>query len=259
MEIYLYLTATPEALIASMLPPEEFGSYLAIGSEKRTRGQAIYFEVDMEQIRDQLPTDYILQKCVPTFENRPKRSVYITIYRVIENIPLTALKDLYLATDDGRVLGLKQANYTSNEDDLGLHLYQELMPVTPRVVSSLDPKEFMMYMTGQVDYIRIPKLFFVELELGGLASDPVNGSVNNLPYPNIEHLKDCLIQLKYEPQKIKKTVIRFFYGNLLYRTCKNGFFIGSGKEFLYYPIPSEDELEDKYYSWWRSASILSFE
>ena len=41
MEIYLYLSIVPEALIASMLPPEEFGKYYAVGNKKRTRGGII--------------------------------------------------------------------------------------------------------------------------------------------------------------------------------------------------------------------------
>ncbi|KKK63766.1 hypothetical protein LCGC14_2990970, partial [marine sediment metagenome] len=45
MANYFYLLLTPEALVASMLPPEEFGAYLAVGSEKRAHGQAVFFTV----------------------------------------------------------------------------------------------------------------------------------------------------------------------------------------------------------------------
>jgi hypothetical protein len=34
MSKFIYLTAIPEALIVSMLPPEEFGEYLSTGDEK---------------------------------------------------------------------------------------------------------------------------------------------------------------------------------------------------------------------------------
>jgi len=34
MTIHLYLSLSPEALIASMLSPEDFGSYYALGSAK---------------------------------------------------------------------------------------------------------------------------------------------------------------------------------------------------------------------------------
>jgi len=257
MDKYLYLSATPEALIASMLPPFEFGNYLAVGTEKRTRGQAIFFEIDIEKVKDIIPMEYIERRCVPQNE-KPKRSVYVSIYRVLENIPLNSLKSLYLVTDDGRVLELKQEPYIPNEDDLGLHLFQELLPVTPRVASSLNPKEFIQYMTGQVEQIKLPKMFLVELNIDQLSIDPVNASAENLPYPNIEHLRDCLIGLKYEPQKIKKTVIRFFQGELLYRTCKNGFFIGEKDNIIYYPFPTTEKLKEKYFNWWKSANIISF-
>lgn len=254
---YLYLSATPEALIASMLPPVDFGSYLAVGTEKRNRGQAIFFEVDIEKVKDIVPMDYIDRRCIPE-NGAPKRSVYVSIYRVLEMIPLNALKNLYLTTDDGRVLELTQGEFIPDENDLGLHLYQELLPVTPRVASSLNPKEFVHYMTGQVEQIQLPKLFFVELCLNGLSMDPAEASSENLPYTNIDHLRDCLIGLKYEPQKIKKTVMRFFQGDILYRICKNGFFVGEKDEIIYYPFPSQQELETKYYSWWKSASLLGF-
>ncbi len=50
MNKYIYLTCNPEALVASMLPPEAFGRYLSTGTKKRNRGQAIFFEVDLDQI-----------------------------------------------------------------------------------------------------------------------------------------------------------------------------------------------------------------
>jgi hypothetical protein len=36
MSKFIYLTANPEALIASMLPPADFGAYLSTGTKKRT-------------------------------------------------------------------------------------------------------------------------------------------------------------------------------------------------------------------------------
>ena len=41
MGTYLYLSLTPESLVASMLPPSEFGAYMAIGTQKQTNGQAM--------------------------------------------------------------------------------------------------------------------------------------------------------------------------------------------------------------------------
>jgi hypothetical protein len=49
---YIYLTCTPEALVASMLPPERFGMYLSTGTKKRNKGQTIFFEVDLGRIEN---------------------------------------------------------------------------------------------------------------------------------------------------------------------------------------------------------------
>lgn len=49
-EHFLYLSATPEALIASGLEPEKFGSYLAVETQKRARGQALFFELDIDKM-----------------------------------------------------------------------------------------------------------------------------------------------------------------------------------------------------------------
>ncbi len=257
MKRYLYLSVTPEALISSMLPPEEFGNYLAVGTQKRTRGQAVFFEIDVEKAGNFVPTDYIEKRCVPHKDGSPKRSVYISIYRVLENVPLESLKSLYLTTDDGKVLKLEQGTYQPNKTH-ELHLYQELSPVTPRVASVLTPYDFLMRVTDITHHVSVPRLFFVELQLNELANDPLAGNDNDLPYSNIPHLRDCLIGLKQGDQKLTKTVIRLFKGDVHFRTCKNGFFIGDQKTFIYYPFPTREELETKYYNWWRSALTIGF-
>ncbi|MBN2572074.1 MAG: hypothetical protein JXA68_08100 [Ignavibacteriales bacterium] len=258
MDRYLYFSITPEALISSMLPPEDYGNYLAVGTKKRTRGQAIFFEVDPAKIKKHFPLQYIEERCVPHSDGRPKASVYLSIYRVLEHLPIDSLKNLYLTTDDGRVLEIEKTEYTKHHEDK-LHLYQEFCPVTPRIASSLNPIEFLKLITDITKPISVPKLVFVELQLDELAHEPQNGNVDNLPYPNIDHLRDCLIGLRKKPDTPTKTVIRFFQGDLLFRTCKNGFFVGDKNKYLYYPFPSLEDLQNKYYSWWRSALTLGFQ
>jgi hypothetical protein len=253
MNTFIYLSILPEALIASMLPPKDFGEYLATGTKKRTRGQAIFFEVDQNIVRNILPNEYINKRCVRKEDGSPKSSVYISVYRVLEQLPLNSLKNLYLITEDGRVLELKKGKYELNKEKSGLlHLYQELCPVTPVIASSLAPSVFAKELTSEKQQVHLPKLMFVELLLDQLAMDPVHGSAQNLPYPNIGHLRDCLIILKNEQGKRMKTVLRTFNGELLYRTCTNGFFIASNDELIYYPYPTMKELEEESYDFWRS-------
>lgn len=256
MKRYLYLSLTPEGLISSMLPPEDFGNYLATGTKKRTRGQAMFFELNADLMADKLPTDYIEKRCVPQQGGRPKSSVYLSIYRVLEIVPLEAMMKLYLTTDDGRTLGLDKTEFTEKANG-ELHLYQELCPVTPRIASTKAPKEFAKSITDGTEKVSVPRIVFTELRIDELANDP-QAPVHNLPYQNIPHLRDCLSILNEEKDKTKKTIIRFFNRDLFFRTIKNGFFVGEKDNLLYYPFPSVEELEEKHYAWWRSANTMGF-
>lgn len=253
MKKYVYLSMTPEALIASMLPPQDFGDYLAVGAKKRTKGQAMFFEVDVEKLDDSyFPLDVIETKCVPQADGRPKRSKYLSTYRVLENIPLDALKNLYLTTDDGKTLELKKCEFIP-QDPTPLHLYQQLCPANPRVASNLSPVEYGKFMTAHDNAVRFPKLVFVELRLGELATNPISGYSTNLPYSNINHMRDCLIDLQSKDAKPTKTIIRFYKGDILFQTIKNGFFVADQESTVFYKYPSLDELQRNHYSWWRSA------
>lgn len=253
MSKYIYLTCNPEALVASMLPPEGFGMYLSTGTKKRNRGQTIFFEVDLSKIEHLIDMASLNKRCVPKEDGSPKSSVYLSVYRVLETIPTSALKSLFLTTDHGCILQLNKASYDkTKESQNALHLYQELSPVTPLVASGLAPSVFLKRLTDGSTPIVLPKLFFVELKLGELATNPLYGSAEHLPYPNIGHLRDCLEILKGEYEKHMKTVQRVFSGELLYRTIETGFYVGAKDEILYYPYPGMKELESINYEFFRA-------
>ncbi len=252
MSKYLYLSVTPEALIASMLPPTEFGEYMATGTKKSNKGQTIFFEVDLEMVKDLVNNDYIERNCVRHPDGLPKHSVYLSVYRVLETIPLEALKNLYLTTENGIVLELTPTPYDKlyHEKDT-LHLYQELCPVTPQVVSEFSPAAFMKALTDGSRQFHLPKLFFVELKLGELADNPAAGSAEYLPYIHVRHLRDCLLSLSGYAKKMK-TVVRSYNGSLLYRTVASGFYVGAGDNMIWYRYPAMSELEDINYEFFAS-------
>jgi hypothetical protein len=253
MNKFIYLTATPEALIASMLPPADFGAYLSTGTKKRNKGQAIFFEVDLDKIENLIDMKSLNSRCVQKPDGKPKSSVYLSVYKTLEMIPLSALKNLYLTTDSGHTLELKKVVYDNSKEILGkLHLFQELCPVTPLVASELTPSAFLKKLTDGSIPIVLPKLFYVDLKLGELATNPLGGSAEQLPYSNIGHLRDCLEILSGEYEKHMKTVQRVYSGSLLYRTIESGFYVGSKDEILFYPYPSLSELENINYEFFRS-------
>jgi hypothetical protein len=253
MRKYIYLTTTPEALIASMLPPADFGAYLSTGTKKRNKGQAIFFEIDLGKIENLIDMESLNNRCVAKPDGRPKSSVYLSVYKTLEMIPLTALKNLYLTTDNGYTLELTKTDYdTSKEDIKKLNLFQELCPISPLVATDLTPSAFLKKMTDGSMTISIPKLFFVDLKLGELATNPLSGSVEHLPYSNLGHLRDCLEILKGEYEKHMKIVHRVFERELLYRTIDSGFYVGSLNDILYYPYPCMEDLEKLNYNFFRA-------
>lgn len=254
MAVHLYLSLIPEALIVSMLSPEEFGAYYAVGSEKKSRGQAIFFEIDPKFRSKGFRIEEGIQRCVPHDDGTPKRSIYISVYRVLENIPMNAIKKLYLTTQDGRTLEL-EAGKKLPSDDEGLHLYREISPVPPLVVSTHGPKTFYeLIVNNPTSLIKLPAVCFAELRLDDLAKDPQNAEIGDLPYANVEHLRNCLTDL-HTKQVTTKMVDRLPSGGIPYRTIKNGFFVGNQEKLIYFPLPEEKKLVDKYYRWWRSATM----
>jgi hypothetical protein len=255
MKQFVYLSLTPESLVASHLPPTDFGNYLAVGTRKRLRGQAIFIELDPERLED-LPREFMKKKLVPYETGEPKRSVYLSIYRVLEHTPLEAMKNLYLVTDDGKVLELKNGSYKPDERDL-IHLYQQFNPISTRVASKLSPPEFIHFLTDVGKAVSAPRISMVELKLNKLARQ-ADAPLHDLPYPNPDHLRDCLSTLMASEERLTKTVIRQFKGDLSFRTIRTGFFVGDQKDYRYYPFPTAEELEGTYYSWWRSALTQCF-
>ena len=256
MKPYVYLSLIPESLIASHLSPAEFGTYLSVGSQKRSRGQAIFFKLTDAYAATQLAKFGLDASLDRTVGQPPRRSAYLNIYRVLEQTPLDAFESLYLTTDDGRVLALKPGHY---QPDLAprFHLYQEFCPVSPRIISTLEPQAYAQEITNAARPISLPALVFTELKLEGLAEDP-EAKAQNLPYTSLEHMRDCMRELKAKPNKLMKTVVRNLHQDLLYRTLRGGFFVATtGNGFRFFPMPTREELETTYYPWWRSA-LTSF-
>lgn len=251
---HLYLSMIPEALIASQLSPEEFGAYYAIGSEKKARGQAIFLELTPDFRTEELPVEEGLARCVPHDDGTPKRSVYISVYRALERISLDAILKLYLVTQDGRVLGVDAVDECP-EDTSGLHLYQEIAPVNPLIASTLGPHDFYdLIVRNPTTLLTLPAVCFAELQLGELANNPEYGSVGDLPYANIDHLRQCLVDLRTKIVHTKM-VDRISPATFPYRMLKTGIFVGNTEKLLCFPLPSQEELKSKYYRWWRSADM----
>lgn len=246
----LYCNLLPESLVASNLDPAAYAAYLAVGAEGRSRGQALFFEVDPAGVPADFPMEEARARCHPGANGVPKHSVYLGIYRVIERLPLEALGRLCLVTDDGRMLALERGAVPPDAE--GLHYYQEFAPIKPRVLSRLGPSAFTRHLCTPGKAVSLPKVVFAELRL----PEEDAGDAGNLPYAEMVHLQDCMRRMREDPGKLTKMITRIFGSEVIYRTVLNGFFAGDATDIAYYPMPSSRELEGRHYDWWRSAQTL---
>lgn len=255
MDTYLYLSLIPEALIYSQLPPDRFGKYMAIGDKKLTRGPAIFFALDPDFSSESFKLEAARSKCFPHPDGSPRRSTYVSVYNVLSQVPIPALGNLYLTTKDGITLEIEPSRETL-ADRKGFHLYQEICPVFPTVASPLGPEAFCRFVTDPENPVFLPRLAFCELRLEGLATDPEKSSASNLPYGDLNHLRECLTSLRYKTDKMSKIVHRDLNKDLIYPVVDTGFFVGDQKDFVHYSFPSEDDLQGQYTRWWTSATSV---
>ncbi len=251
MQIRLYMICSrSEALIASHLEPEAFGHYMATGTRKLTRGSLMFFEID----RTKLSGDYfhlhdLEKRCVPHSDGSPKRSKYVSIYRVLENLNLAAIQRLHLVTRDGRVLAIEPSE-TSDGPSATEYLYQELSPVSPLIVSAMKPSGFSKFMTDPEAPLYLPKLFFADLLVD---REPGGHLAGYLPYEDPDHIVDCLREMRDGSAKQTKTVSRSPSIHAFYRTINRGFYACDRNSLIFFPFPNRRALETEYAHWWRSA------
>jgi len=125
------------------------------------------------------------------------------------------------------------------------------------VASLLEPHDFCNFITNPAHPINVPRIVFSQLQLGELATDPEHGSVENFPYANMGHIRDVLIELKYNRFKSSKLVFKQVQEGVIYRMLQGGFYVGDQTDFAFYRFPNLDALENEYRDWWRSAQVTT--
>jgi hypothetical protein len=252
---YYMICSRFESLVASHLDPEAFGTYMAVGTNKLASGHVVFFEIDpsFAQLTDHFNMDDIEGRCAPHADGSPKRSKYISVYRVMEFLPLPVYRGLYLTTPDGRVLRLDESPFEDADEANGINLYQELCPLIPMVVSSLAPRQFVHALTNPKSPVSAPRLFFADLRLD---RDERGKLAGWLPYTDPLHIEDCVRQLSTPAlgAKTTKTVSRTPRTRGFFRAIRRGFFLGDQAGMKFYRFPSREDLEVIHQKWWHSAS-----
>jgi len=255
MAVHYYFMAFPmEALVASELEPMNFASYMATGKTKSTAEPLVFIEVK-EGFGNYFDWTHAKKKCVPHTDGRPKNSLYLSIYRTLEHIPLDALGTLYLVTKDGRALPIEKSSYQNPENWTGYALYKELCPVSPLAVSALDPKKFGEFMTDETNKVHIPRIFFADLKVVNFEDMENSGNIGDIYDGNTQHLVNCINNLKEGKGKLLKVVDRSYSNRFGYQAIQNGLYVADADNIIQYKMPALSEIKEKWYDWGKSAMI----
>lgn len=254
MHTHFYLSFSPiEALIASQLEPHQFGSYMAIGAKNGSHERIMFFELTGE-FGTYFDWAYARKRCVAHADGSPKHSVWVSVYRVLEHVPLEAIGSLYLTTADGRSLEIKPGS-TVPEEKRPYWVYQELCPITPLVVSALAPREFARSMTDPANHVQVPMLVFSDLKTVDFADPTRTGNIGSAYDRNLEHLKECVQAVTTLPDKPNKNVERSVNA-FSYQIIGQGIYVGNGNDLAAYPMPDQAQIRQNHYDWGRSAMLF---
>lgn len=254
MKTHYYVSLYPaEALIASQLEPDKFGTYMAIGQKYGAFEKILFLEVE-GGFGDFFDWKYAAERCVPHADGLPKNSVWMSVYRVLEHVPINALKAAYLTTSDGRTLALERAGYAAPPAS-PYFVYQEIAPLSPLVVSRLDPRDFARFITDKGAHIQVPKIVFADLKVIDLENPTRTGNIGGTYDKNLEHLKECIAAVSGSGGKPTKNVERSnsAFG---YQIINHGIYVADSKEIVLYKMPSTEQIRQNHYDWGRSAMLL---
>jgi hypothetical protein len=255
---HLYMIVFPNnALVSSMLQPEEFARHYTIGSPRHFHGKVIFAEIDISFRDPYFLIDEYLEKTMPHEDGSPKRTKFISSYGVLEHVPFSAYKSLYLVTTNGHALELTAAPYTAENAPGFIRIYQEITPVSNLIASRLDQRSFGRYITVESRAKGAPKVCFTQIDVNiddFLAASRRSQIISSpIAEYNPYRLLDALRELDRDPAKLVKTIsLSTVLQNVSYRQLRHGFwFFGEDGSMIFYPMPGIEALEDQYYDWWK--------
>ncbi len=261
IEKRLYAIMWPNhALVGSMLPPKKFGSHYTIGSSRYFHGQVIFAELDPNFRNDYFPIDRVLEDVKPKADGSPKRTKFISCYRVLEHLDFSAIRNLYVTSVDGKTLELEKKPYEKEHEKGFIRTYQEICPLSALVLSYHDPRQFGDYITDPDQPKSAPKVMFAQIDLNiedflaRLEGNPFHDS----PLPNIhpQKLKEQIMEIKGHPEKTVKGIsLDSVLGKISFRRLRTGFWIAGGRELLYFPLPSDEEMKKKHFEFYRTIDF----
>lgn len=260
MENHLYVILYPrEGLVSSQLDPEPFARHYCHGTARYYSGKLIFAEIDSSFREPYFDIDGAFKRTIAHEDGRPKATLFVSTYRVLEHLDLKAFKNLYLVNPDGGVMDLEKRSYdVQHVDDGHFRIMADLAPTSFLSLTSLNLPEYGRYFTNPKLLKHLPALGYTQLELHtdtflkDLEQFPMMESPISCVHPT--RLRDAIEELeKTEGKQMKSLSLTAPFSTIPFKLIKRGFMFVKGKETIFYPVPEFDQIRDKYPRFWRSV------
>ncbi len=245
------------SLIGSQLNPQAFARHYLAGSVRHYTGKIIFAEIDANFRNAYFPIDEYLDQIVPHEDGRPKATKFISVYRVLEHLDLSAIKNLYLTSAEGAVLELEAGEDVHTRDSDILRIFAQINPTKMLVLTRMNFLEFGEDATSGLHAKSVPSLLYTQLAFDAeqFLEDFEMNPMLALPITKLHpsKLRDAILELTTSRSKGSKgLMLNSSFDEIPYRMIRHGFMFARPGESKFFPMPDWREVEKTNYRFWRA-------
>ncbi|MGA2546719.1 MAG: hypothetical protein ABSF43_09240 [Rectinemataceae bacterium] len=263
-ESHLYLVVHPNhSLVASQLDAERFIKHYMRESTRYFEGKLVFVELDRDFRDPYFDVEGAYAQLKPHEDGSPKATKFISSYRVLEHVSFEAMGRLYICDASGGYVVLEPAPEGTPDGAViapsvdELRVILEVDPVKFIVLTRLGLTEYARFATDPANSKGAPRMLYTQLDL---SVDDFIRETEESPYvtsffPGIhpERLRAAIRELRRSPSKdVKGLSLYCPLDRISYKLLRGGFVFASPERFRFYPLLSLDEVERKYYKFWKS-------
>jgi hypothetical protein len=262
-ERHLYLIVHPNhSLVASQLEPERFVRHYVRDSARYFEGKLAFVELDPAFRHPYFDIEGAYAQLKAHEDGSPKATKFISSYRVLEHVAFEAMGDLYFCDASGGFVKLSAESATSAEapgarSGEELRVILEIDPVRFIVLTRLSLAGYASFATDPSNAKGAPRMLYTELDL---SIDDFMAETEESPYvssffPGVhpERLRAAVRELRGSPGKyVKGIALNCPLDRISYKLLRGGFVFASREGVKRYPLLSLDEVEKRYYKFWKN-------
>jgi hypothetical protein len=259
-EKHLYLVVHPNhSLVASALDPERFIKHYVRESSRYFEGKLVFAELDPAFRHPYFDVGSAYSQLLPHPDGSPKATKFISSYRVLEHIDFAAMGSLYIADESGGFVRLEAAPDGEPCPDCAeeLRVILEVDPVRFIVLTKLGLLEYGRFATDKANSKGAPSMLYTELDLSvdEFMRETEEGPYVSSFFPGVhpERLRQGIRELRTAPGKEVKGISLYCpLDRISYKLLRGGFVFASGESVKFYPLLSLDEVEKRFYKFWKN-------